>query len=110
MKEREFQELLWSFARHRVLTVASRTGILGALDSGGGTVEEISERLGLDPLATGKIVRALCAMSVSAPDGDGYRIDPELAGMFDDIEEGLRGMVEDRAGLPDGSGKALPPA
>lgn len=82
MRESEFQELLWSFARHRVLTVASRTGILGALDSGGGTVEEISKRLGLDPLATGKIVRALCAMSVSVPDGDGYRIDPGLAGMF----------------------------
>ncbi len=68
-----FQRLLWSFSGHRVITVAGRTGILRLLAEKPRTTEAIAAGLGLDELATGKVVRALAALGVATPDGDRYR-------------------------------------
>jgi 2-hydroxy-4-(methylsulfanyl)butanoate S-methyltransferase len=77
----ELQSLLWNFAGHRVITVASRTGVLREL-ADGATIAQISDRLDLDPLATGKLVRALASLGVVLFDGNTYSIVPELAPHF----------------------------
>jgi hypothetical protein len=69
----EFQRLLWAFAGHRVITVAGRTGILRMLAARGVTPDQIAAELDLDPLATGKVVRALSALGVATADGEHYR-------------------------------------
>ena len=68
-----FQRLLWGFAGHRVITVAGRTGILRLLAERAVTTDEVAAELGLDPLAAGKVVRALCALGIADGDGDRYR-------------------------------------
>ena len=68
-----FQRLLWGFAGHRVITVAGRTGILRLLAERAVTTDEVAAELGLDPLAAGKVVRALCALGIADGDGDHYR-------------------------------------
>ncbi len=68
-----FQRLLWGFAGHRVITVAGRTGILRLLGEKKLTPDEIAAELGLDALATGKVVRALCALGIADNDGEYYR-------------------------------------
>ncbi len=78
-----FQSLLWGFASHRIITVAGRTGVLRALAEGEPrTPEAIAEACGLDPLATGKVVRALTALGVAEAVGDRYVMPGELAGFF----------------------------
>ena len=74
-----FQELLWSFARHRVVTVASKAGVLARLAEHTETPEQVAEALGLDPLATGKVVRALTALGILHADGDRYHAVDGLA-------------------------------
>lgn len=76
----QLQELLWSFASHRVITVAARTGLLERLAANAETAGAAAAALGLDALAVGKLVRALCALGVVEPDGEGYRITPGLRG------------------------------
>jgi cyclopropane fatty-acyl-phospholipid synthase-like methyltransferase len=76
------QRALWGFAGQRVITVAGRTGILHSLADEPATPGELADRLGLDPLATGKIVRALCAQGVVDADGDGYRLADPLRSFF----------------------------
>jgi cyclopropane fatty-acyl-phospholipid synthase-like methyltransferase len=78
----ELQSLLWSFARHRVVTVASRVGILRLLSEGKKSEKEVAAELGLDPLATTKMVRALSALGLVASDQDGYQAAPSLARYF----------------------------
>jgi hypothetical protein len=68
------QRLLWNFAAQRVITVAGRTGILNALANRSATPAEVAAELGLDPMATGKVIRALCAQGLVEPEGDGYRL------------------------------------
>ena len=68
-----FQRLLWGFAGHRVITVAGRTGILRLLGERAVTTVEVAAELGLDPLAAGKVVRALCALGIADGDGEHYR-------------------------------------
>jgi len=68
-----FQRLLWGFAGHRVITVAGRTGILRLLGEKAVTTDEVAAELGLDPLAAGKVVRALCALGVADGDGEHYQ-------------------------------------
>jgi SAM-dependent methyltransferase len=75
----DLQELLWSFAGHRVVTVAGRTGILGYLAQQTATPEQVAGELGLDPLATGKMVRALTALGLVEHTAEGYRVVPALA-------------------------------
>jgi len=107
MGHEELQELLWSFAGHRVLTVASRTGILGELDAGARTTDDVADRLALDPLAVGKMVRALCAMGVVRADGDVYRIDEGLAGMFRPGPEDFGHFLEHSHQMYDRWGESL---
>jgi hypothetical protein len=38
----------------------------------------VAVELGLDPLAAGKVVRALCALGIVDPDGEHYRVAPKL--------------------------------
>ncbi|MDJ0761694.1 MAG: methyltransferase [Myxococcota bacterium] len=78
----DIQKLLWRFAEHRVVTVAGRTGILRALAQGYATPESIAAALDLDPLATGKIVRALTALGLAVAEGDTYSIHQPLAAYF----------------------------
>ena len=67
-----FQRLLWGFASHRIITVAGRTGILHLLGEGSRSPAEIADELGLDPLATGKMVRALAALGIANADNGRY--------------------------------------
>ena len=66
----QFQRLLWGFAGHRVITVAGRAGILRQLAEKDCTTNEIASELGLDALATGKVVRALTALGVAEAEGE----------------------------------------
>jgi SAM-dependent methyltransferase len=83
------QRLLWNFAAHRVITTAGRTGILNVLADRTATPDEVASELGLDPLATGKIIRALCAQGLAVADGGAYRlataIRPHFRGDADDF-------------------------
>jgi len=76
------QRLLWNFAAHRVITVSGRTGILNVLAGETAAPDEVAATLGLDPVATGKVIRALCAQGIVAPDGDSYRLIPALRAHF----------------------------
>ena len=67
------QKLLWSFASHRVVTVASRVGLLRRLAQAETTPDQAAEELGLDPLATGKLMRALTALGLLEASGSAYR-------------------------------------
>lgn len=60
----DFQASLWSFASHRVLTSASRTGLLGALSGRSLTPEAAAAELNLDPVAVAKMLRALADLGV----------------------------------------------
>jgi predicted transcriptional regulator len=96
-----FQRLLWNFAGQRVITVAGRTGILGLLAQRPANPDEVARKLDLDPLATGKIVRALCAQGLLETDGEGYRMVETLrpffipgAGDFSAFLEHIHSMYE----------------
>lgn len=82
LKLDDLQQLLWRFAEHRVITVAGRTGMLKALAERKLTTDDLAGYLGLDRLATGKIVRALCALGLLEGDGDLYGLQPGLAEYF----------------------------
>jgi hypothetical protein len=85
----DLQRLLWEFARHRVVTVAARTGLLTLLAQRPATPAEAACELGLDPLATAKVIRALAAIGLVSGDGDRFHVvetlAPLLAGGADDI-------------------------
>jgi SAM-dependent methyltransferase len=78
----DLQELLWSFAAHRVLTAAGRTGILETLAVEPLTAGRLAARLGLDPAATTKVVRALAALGVLEGEGGGFCVAPALREAF----------------------------
>jgi predicted O-methyltransferase YrrM len=86
----EFQRLLWSFAGHRVITVAGRTGILRLLAEKDCTTDEMASELDLDTLATGKVVRALSALGIATADGERYRA---AAGLREHFLPGDRDVV-----------------
>jgi len=85
----DLQRLLWEFARHRVVTVAARTGLLTRLAERPATPDEAASELGLDRLATAKVVRALAAIGIVIGDGNRFRVvetlAPWLAAGADDI-------------------------
>jgi cyclopropane fatty-acyl-phospholipid synthase-like methyltransferase len=56
-----------------VITVAGRTGILRLLAERECTTNEVAAELNLDPLAAGKVVRALTACGIVEADGEQYR-------------------------------------
>jgi hypothetical protein len=78
----ELQDLLWRFAEHRVVTVAARVGVLERLAREPASAEEVAADLRLDPLATGKLVRALVAIGLLEAEGDRYRLPEGLAPHF----------------------------
>ncbi len=78
----DIQQLLWSFATHRVITVAGRLGILRRLSQGSCTGEALAGELGLDQVATVKIVKALCALGLLEAQGDTYSTHSGLAEFF----------------------------
>ena len=85
----DLQRVLWEFARHRVVTVAARAGLLTLLAQRPATPAEAARELGLDPLATAKVIRALAAIGLVSGDGDRFQVvdtlAPMLAGGVDDI-------------------------
>ena len=76
------QRLLWSFAGQRVITVAGRTDILDTLAEGSATQNDVATELGLDPWATGKVIRALCAQGILEAEGERYRVVDSLRPYF----------------------------
>ncbi len=102
-----FQRLLWSFAGHRVITVAVRAGVLRRLADGAATTAEVARDLGLDPQATGKVVRALHALGLVASDGDAYSVVDGLVPYFRPGPDDLTPFVEHAHGLYDRWGANL---
>lgn len=102
-----FWQLLWGFASQRVITVAGRTGILSHLASQSATVPEIAKKLALDPLATGKMVRALKALAILETDGKAYSITPELAPYFKMNDDNIQAFLEHSHVLYDRWGENL---
>ena len=86
----QFQRLLWGFAGHRVITVAGRTGILRLLAKRKCTADELASELDLDPLAAGKVVRALTALGVAEAEGERYCA---VAGLREHFLPGDRDVV-----------------
>jgi SAM-dependent methyltransferase len=103
------QRLLWSFAAHRVLTVAGRTGILNTLADRTAAPDEVAAELGLDPVGTGKVIRSLCAQGIVSSDGDGYRLEPGLQRHFRGDEEDIGPFIDHIHSMYDSWGENLEP-
>jgi SAM-dependent methyltransferase len=99
--------LLWSFAGHRVITVAARTGILRRLADRASSVDRLSAELGLDPLATGKVVRALTALGLVVADSDHYRITETLSHYFREGSDDITPMLDHHHGMYESWGANL---
>jgi SAM-dependent methyltransferase len=99
--------LLWSFAGHRVITAAARTGILRRLAEGSSSVDRLSAELGLDELATGKVVRALTALGLVAADDDRYRVTDMLAPSLREGPDDFTPFIEHHHHLYDSWGANL---
>jgi SAM-dependent methyltransferase len=78
----DLQELLWSFAAHRALTAAGRTGMLEALAVEELTADDLAARLGLDPPAAAKVLRALVALGILEATPAGHRVVRSLREAF----------------------------
>jgi len=104
-----FQRLLWGFASHRIITVAGRTGILRLLGERAVTHEAAAAQLDLDPLATGKVLRALTALGVAEADGDCYRAARSLARHFRTGEYDVVPFLEHSHAMYERWGETLEP-
>jgi SAM-dependent methyltransferase len=105
----DLQRLLWEFARHRVVTVAARTGLLTRLAQLPAAPAEAARELGLDPLATAKVVRALAAMGIVTADGDRFRVVETLAPMFDGGADDLTPFIAHSHSMYEAWGENLEP-
>ena len=103
----DLYERLWDFGKTRVLTVASRTGILTRLAQSAASEEEVAGDLGLDAPATGKIVRALCSMGFLMVEGRRYRVVEELRPHLLPGELDLTPFIDHTHGLYDRWGATL---
>ncbi len=103
----DIQHLLWSFATHRVITVAGRLGILRRLSQGRCTGRALAEELGLDQVATVKIVKALCALGFLEAKGDTYSTHSGLAEFFTSGEADLTPFLEHSHSMYDSFGENL---
>jgi tRNA A58 N-methylase Trm61 len=103
------QRLLWGFASHRVVTVAGRVGILRMLADGPLSSDEIARTLGLDSLATGKIVRALAALGVAEASEDGYTAAAALRPHFTPGDADVVPFLEHSHSMYDRWGETLEP-
>jgi len=103
------QRLLWNFAGHRVVTVAGRTGILGLLAERPADPDEVATKLDLDPLATAKIVRALCAQGLLEAEGERYRMVEALRPFFTPGPGDFSAFLEHSHSMYDRWGENLEP-
>lgn len=99
--------LMWGFAGQRVVSAAAKSGLLKELAAGWASPSELAAKAGLDPLATGKVLRALTAAGVVEAEGDRYRLREELAPLFAGGEVDLNPFVAHIDGLNDSWGKTL---
>ena len=102
-----FQRLLWGFAAHRAVTVAGRTGIFNVLADATATPDDVAAELDLDPVATGKVIRALCAQGLVEADGDGYRLIPVLKPHFRGDDDDFGPFIDHIHSMYDGWGENL---
>lgn len=101
------QRVLWHFASHRVVTTAGRTGILHRLAAGPAGGDAIASELGLDAVATGKVVRALCALGIARPAAGGFVLVEGLRDAFQGGDQDLLPMLEHSHRLYDSWGAGL---
>ena len=104
-----FQRLLWNFAAHRVITVAGRTGILNVLAAETASPEEVAADLGLDPVAAGKVIRALCSQGIVVRDGDSYRLIQALRPHFRGDDRDFGPFIDHIHGMYESWGDTLEP-
>ena len=104
-----FQRLLWGFASHRVITVAGRTGMLRLLAERSVSPEEIATELGLDPLAAGKIVRALTSLGIAESDEGRYHAATTLREFFRDGDHDVVPFLEHSHSMYERWGDTLEP-
>ncbi len=109
MTVEDLQDLLWTFAQHRVLTVSGRTGILRRLAESAATPDQVAGDLELDPHATGKLVRALHAMGLLTADGDSYRVVDGLVPHFTKGPNDITPFFEHSHDMYEGWGQNLEP-
>jgi ubiquinone/menaquinone biosynthesis C-methylase UbiE len=107
MNVAELYDRLWDFGKTRVLTVASRTGILTRLAQSAATAAQVAGDLSLDTLATGKIVRALCSLGVVEAAGDRYQVVEELRPHLLPGDLDLTPFIDHAHGLYDRWGSTL---
>jgi len=88
------QELLWDYAPQRILTTASRCGILQRLARSAATVPTVAEDLGLSREATDKVIRALVAMDFVVRDGATFALIEGLRPFFDGGPDDLSPFLE----------------
>ena len=104
-----FQRLLWGFASHRIITVAGRTGILRLLAERAVSPESLAADLDLDPLAAGKIIRALCALGIAEADGNLYRAARNLTSHFTAGDHDVVPFLEHSHSMYESWGETLEP-
>jgi len=105
----ELQHLLWTFAQHRVVTVAGRTGVLRRLAASAASPEQVAGDLSLDPNATGKLVRALHALGMVRTEGDAYRVVDGLAMHFAEGPNDIAPFFDHSHSMYEGWGRYLEP-
>lgn len=105
----DLQRLLWRFAEHRVLTVATRTGMLRRLASSGATPAEVADDLHLDAYAAAKVIRALHSLGILVAEGDVYRVTDGLAEMFREGSNDLAPFIAHSHSMYDSWGESLEP-
>ncbi len=103
----DIQKLLWSFASHRVITVGVRLGIMRRLSEGECDTDTLARELGLDPTATGKLVRALFAHGLVDARGDAYFVPDHLAACFVPGSRDLRAFIDHSHSMYDSFGENL---
>jgi SAM-dependent methyltransferase len=82
-RQKDWQELLWSFAKHRVLTCASRTGLLEMMNGRFIDPDTAARELRLEPVAVSKTLRALAELGVAHRDEEGrYRLASDFVAVF----------------------------
>ena len=109
---REFdalQRILWGFAGQRVITVAGRVGILHALAKRTATPEELAAELDLEPLAAGKVLRALCAQGIVEAEEGAFTLAAALLPLFDGGDSDYGPYLDHLHGMYDRWGENLEP-
>jgi C-methyltransferase len=103
----DLQDLLWTFAQHRVLTVAGRVGVIRRLAESAATPEQVAGELGLEPGATAKLVRSLHALGLLTAEDHSYRVVDGLVPHFQGGNEDLTAFLEHSHDMYEGWGRYL---